>query len=383
MNIVHCILRGPYSEGYGYQENMLPYYHANLGHSVTVICTQFSRKKGEDKFVLLNPGESVDSNGVHVVRLKLSAWKTLSTRLGFYPQIIDVLNNKKPDLIFIHGCQSFAPLYAIIYKRKHECVRVVIDNHSDRHNSASFMVSAIVQHKILWHAVMKYSEKKLDRIFAVTPSRAEFLVDYYHINPNRIDLLVMGADDEAIKKSIESNARTILRDKYSITDRSIVVLVGGKINSRRLDIINFIRDFVEVGLDNAVLFVFGSISEEIRVDFDCVCQNEAVRYVGWLNNQEIYDYFQMSDIVCFPGLHSVLWEQAVGSGKPCLFKEIKGFDHIDVGGNCAYLHSDDYKSEIMRYINWPSINKMNLVSSTTGKKVFSYYNIAQKCLMED
>ena len=30
-------------------------------------------------------------------------------------------------------------------------------------------------------------------------------------------------------------------------------------------------------------------------------------------------------------------EKAVGKGKPCVFKRISGFEHIDIGGNCLFF----------------------------------------------
>ena len=37
-------------------------------------------------------------------------------------------------------------------------------------------------------------------------------------------------------------------------------------------------------------------------------------------SKDSYDYFEASDLVVFPGCHSVMWEQVTGQGKPMLVK---------------------------------------------------------------
>ena len=81
----------------------------------------------------------------------------------------------------------------------------------------------------------------------------------------------------------------------------------------------------------------------------------------------------------FPGLHSVLWEQAVAMGKPCIFKKIDGFTHIDLGGNCLFFEKDDveeYKNKIGLCI--AELDSMRCFAETHGKEKFSYNNIAKR-----
>jgi hypothetical protein len=96
------------------------------------------------------------------------------------------------------------------------------------------------------------------------------------------------------------------------------------------------------------------------------------------------DYFLASDLGVFPGRHSVLWEQAIATGLPCVFKEWKGTKHVDLGGNCKFLYNDqrdEIKKVIKEIINNEDIyNEMKQVAEDKGIEIFSYSRIAKKSI---
>jgi 1,2-diacylglycerol 3-alpha-glucosyltransferase len=100
-----------------------------------------------------------------------------------------------------------------------------------------------------------------------------------------------------------------------------------------------------------------------------------------VSSENIYDYFEASDLVIFPGRHSVLWEQAVGQGKPCIFKYYPGHTHIDLGGNCKYLYEAS-AIEIEKVIQecMDSFESLNKNAEEKGPLHFSYYNIAKRSI---
>ena len=68
-------------------------------------------------------------------------------------------------------------------------------------------------------------------------------------------------------------------------------------------------------------------------------------------------------------------------GVPCLFKRIKGFEHVDLGGNCLFFEQDDeeeYKARIMRALD--QLDEMKQIAQEKGMKTFSYREIAKRAL---
>jgi glycosyltransferase involved in cell wall biosynthesis len=131
------------------------------------------------------------------------------------------------------------------------------------------------------------------------------------------------------------------------------------------------------------LLIFGSIVDELKGEFDLLC-NDNIKYAGWAKEADAYAYFSAADLVCFPGMHSVYWEQAVGLGKPIIAKEWNGTTHVDLGGNAIFLHDDsieEIETALEKVINNENLLKnMKAVSETKGKKFFSYMDIAQRCI---
>ena len=67
--------------------------------------------------------------------------------------------------------------------------------------------------------------------------------------------------------------------------------------------------------------------------------DERIIKIGWITSNRVYDYMYAADLAVFTGLHSVLWEQTVASCVPCLFSKLKGFEHVDIGGNALFFEN--------------------------------------------
>ena len=88
----------------------------------------------------------------------------------------------------------------------------------------------------------------------------------------------------------------------------------------------------------------------------------------------------------FPGLHSVLWEQAVASKTPCAFSKMEGFEHVNVNGNCILMTGKDaeyYKTmlgELLESKEKYVTLKANSTSEATEQ--FYYTKIARQVLAD-
>jgi hypothetical protein len=191
----------------------------------------------------------------------------------------------------------------------------------------------------------------------------------------------MGAEDEKIDLVFAEDEIIHLYKKNNIKCNDFIIIAGGKIDVNKSQIL-LLMDAVK-GFDNVKLILFGSVSSELKSVFEQKI-SENVCFIGWQNSEQIYRLFNLAYLIVFPGLHSVLWEQAVGQGKPCVFKYIEGFTHVDIGGNCSFLYEDSVK-EIRRVLE-PIIYDSNVFnnmrqSAQYGKRrEFLYSNIARRSI---
>ena len=131
------------------------------------------------------------------------------------------------------------------------------------------------------------------------------------------------------------------------------------------------------------LIVFGSVIPELKENVEGLV-SPYTQYIGWVQSDQTDKYYAASDLVVFPGRHSVFWEQVAGLGKPMLCKAWDGTRHVDLGGNVIFLEKDSVE-EIYGIIKSLTEDKdtyqmMKTVAEQEGKKVFSYSDIAKRSI---
>ena len=114
MRIVHVCLTGPYTDGLGYQENLLTKYHKKLGHEDIIIANDCTWSK-TGKIECSNLEETyTNENGIPVYRLT-PVFGAFGRKLGLYRGFLKLLRELDPDVVFFHGPQSLALLKVVKY----------------------------------------------------------------------------------------------------------------------------------------------------------------------------------------------------------------------------------------------------------------------------
>lgn len=383
MKILHLCLASFYIDNYSYQENLLPKYHKKLGFEVEIIASLVSFNENGEQCLLKGKRKYINEYGIPVTRLEYK--KTLlSKKFRMYTGTFKAIKDSNPDIIFIHGCQFIDIIQVVKYLKMNPNVKVYVDNHADFSNSAKNWLSKNILHKIIWRRCAQLIAPYTIKFYGVLPARVEFLKKMYKLPSGKVDLLLMGADDEKILHANQENLRVKIRNKYGIKSSDFLIITGGKIDSAKKQVFHLIEAVKKIKSDNVKLIIFGSVTPEMKEKFFSMVDEKKIIYIGWIKSEDCYKYFISSDLGVFPGRHSVLWEQAVGTGLPCLFKYWHGTTHVDVGGNCEFLYNDSIE-EVKKCIeniicNKQLYNKMKIIAETKGRNTFSYEKIARKSI---
>lgn len=380
MKIVHVCTSSAFGEIYAYQENLLARYHRKMGHEVTVIAPVFDTVALDEK---KEAGEYLLDDGTKIIRLEtLVHNKTVYEHLQLVKGLKKAIISEKPDLIFVHavGCFNYACLPSV--KKVLPNTKIVFDNHADLINSLHSPVTRLL-HKVIYRRLLVPSLLKIaDWFYGVTPSRCTFLLEVYGIPEDKIKLLVMGADDEKMNFENREQLRKEVRNRYDIKAEDFLIVTGGKID--KLKNIHVLAHAVNnLNRANLKLLVFGKINDDVKELFEKEASKNVIT-IGWINSDKVYELFYAADLVVFPGLHSVLWEQAVASKVPCAFSKMKGFEHINVNNNCILMTAKDspyYEKMIRELLDIPGKYdelKENALSPKTNR--FHYSQIAKQVL---
>lgn len=385
MNIVHVNLAMGYTEGLNYQENCLSKYHAKMGHDVTLISSPYCFENG-----IWGPCTTsydyVNEYGVHVLRLPF-LYKLpycINKQIGHFKKLYAILNTIHPDIIFVHNLQFMDLKIIVKYKKNHSEVKLFIDNHVDFSNSARTWISKNILYRIWWKSCAKAAEPYVEKFFGVMPSRVEFLTSIYGISQEKCELLVMGADDEAVAHAKKAETRKTIRSHYGIQESDFLIVTGGKIDTFKAQTLLLLQAVKEIESTQVKLIIFGSIDELIKPQIMKLCDGHKLQHIGWVTGNQSYNYFGAADLVIFPGRHSVFWEQVVGIGIPMICKLWSGTTHVDLGGNVIFLKEDskeEIKNAILSVLTCSDkYREMRRIAETKGMEVFSYQQISQRAI---
>ena len=384
MKIVHiCLSGGGYTEGLTYQENIIPKYQIREGHEVALITTEYCLHEGN--WGLCNTEKDYFNNyGLHVIRLPFAynlPYK-INKQIGIFNGTMQVLEKLKPEVIYVHNIQ-FQDIRTIArYKKKHRDVKVYVDNHADFSNSARNWVSQNILYRFWWKPCAKKIESCTEVFWGVMPSRIAFLQNVYGIAASKTDLLVMGADDECVERAASPEVKKRVREQFHINESDFLIVTGGKIDAFKTQTLLLMEAVRNIQSHKVKLLVFGSVDENLKEQLLKLTDGKKVQYIGWAKGEQSYEYFAASDLVVFPGRHSVYWEQVVAQGIPMLCKYWDGTTHVDIGGNVDFLTKDstqEIQKKLEELLNNPKkYEQMKNAANGKRKEEFSYARIAKK-----
>lgn len=346
MKILNIAMRSCITEGYTYQDNLLPEYQHKLGHEVIVL-TSKSTRDSNGQIVETSEGVKYLNNGVKLIRQ--SAGNFICQLFGIYPSIGRIIGEENPDIILVHGLPSFVPRQMIKFKKRHPETILLADSHQDERNAKvkGFPFGLFM---LLWRYCWKKWIPYFSHVYGVTSWRTDFAHYQYGIPWEKLDTLIMGVDNDRLPIDREAVRREI-REGLGLTEDNFIFVCGGKFDARKL-VVETMTAFSACKMQHIRLVLFGSVAPEIEMQFNQLLkQDKRIMYVGYIPSAEAQRYFIASDFGLFPGRHSVLWEEAAGCGLPCLFPTYTNHDHLQVCGNCIQVPHNSDSNDISKIID--------------------------------
>lgn len=383
MNIVHICLSSSVTDGWNYQENLLTKYQKRSGHEVTIITSRWMHNDAGG-LVMDQRSHYVNDDGVIMIRLDMNGKEDCKRKLKTFRGLANELDMLKPNIIFIHNVCSQDNTVLVKYLKMHPDVIAYADSHADFSNSATNWVSKNILHKIIWRHYAQMLVPYVKKFYGVLPARVDFLKEVYGLPEDKCQLLVLGADDDAVIAAARPEIAQKVRIKHNIQKDDFLIVTGGKIDIWKTQTLLLMEAVRNIDNPKVKLIVFGSVVPELREQVDELTDGKRIQYIGWIQSKESYQYFAASDLVIFPGRHSVFWEQVVAQGIPMICKDWPGTRHIDLGGNVRFLKEDSEKEireEINRILSMPNeYSHMKKVAAEAGMKTFSYKDIAMQSI---
>ena len=377
MKIVHCCFGiEHYIDTWGYQQNLLPLYHARLAHDTVVLASNDtfpSFVKPEIIETIKVKGNSYMNGPVRVIRSSSFCPKHIHFQKA--EGLLKQLNTEKPDIIFFHGSQNLSLLTCVRYKKHHPEVSLFVDNHGDEFNVNQNRLYRFIFFKCFWGLIHKYCGKYVDKYFGVTKGRCDFLHKYFCIGKQKIELLPIGADVDSAKSILES--KTNLRKKYGLNNDDKIIVHGGKLDPRKgtVDLITVYRQ-LKTTFPTAKLLLFGKMADERIVP---MIDNDIIVF-DWLSRTQTFELFKLADLAVWPIHHTTLIEDCVASGLPYLIRKTATTEHLI--NSDFYLNEGNCKDlfEKITLFLGGTIRNYIITSQKEILNSINYYNIAEKVI---
>ncbi|EKN62762.1 glycosyltransferase family 4 protein [Schinkia azotoformans] len=385
MKIVHVVIGNSYTDGWAYQENLLPEAHYRLGHKVTVIA---STENSLEKEKIYTSGEVYNINGVKIIRLKPDK-QFLNARFSIHSNLYNSVVQENADLIFIHGL-NFLSL-SIVKKIKESNPKCIIfaDTHADQFNSILRykLVNEFLIHKGIWKFVIQSNISYIDKVYYTSSATKSFAETMYNIPSSKLTFLPMGGDVTSRKIENKIEIKKKVREKYKIMENDFLLVSGGRFD-RRKNIDKLLSAVKNIDNSNLKVLVFGKFQDEAyeKEVNEIIGSDKRVKFIGWLSSEETTDIFLSADLGVFPGTQSIIWRNAVSCGLPLICRYTMGAEQIDVNGNAIHMFTDDvwaWTQMLENVITIPEfLEKLRARTLEYGVPFFDNERIAQS-IMDD
>lgn len=381
MKIVHISLCGPVTDGWNYQDNLIPKYQVLADNDVTIIASKWIF--GNDGKLTIFDKTDYYYDGIKMIRLNMKSGRDINSKFKRYEGLYEAITGANPDCIFVHNISFIDVNDVVRYARENPDVRIYADNHNDFSNSGRNWISKNILQKGIWRHYARKIEPYVKKFYGVLPARVDFLVNVYGLSKEKCELLVMGADDELVSAAKNMGNKERIRKQYSIQPDDFLIMTGGKIDAFKTQTLLLMQAVHNINNPKVKLIVFGSIADELKEQVDNLADDNIVQYIGWINANDSYEYFACADLAVFPGRHSVFWEQVVGQGIPMICKKWDGTTHVDICGNVIFLEEDSVEiiqKQIELLINDREKYKTMKQAAIEASSHFSYREISRKCI---
>lgn len=377
MKILHCCLSCFYIDNYSYQENILPRINSQHGHNVEIIAsTETFTEEGKVGYIPANEYYTTDGIKITRVPYKKILPSLIMRKIRSYKGVYSLISEFSPDIIMFHGMAAYELLNVTKYVRKHPDVKLYVDSHEDYNNSARNFVSKYLLHGLFYRNIIKRCLPYISKVFYITEEVKEFVCNEYKVPENMVEFYPLGG--ELISNQEKLEWREKIRKEINVDEDTLVLMHSGKLDAlKRTEVI--IEGLNNVQSDKVLLLIAGTIPPEDEKLWNAVRNNPKVRWLGWLNPEELRQYLCASDVYVQPGSQSATAQNAICCGIPVMLYPHKSY-LVLCNENVLWVEdSDDICNSICRLLEEPQLlRNLSYASTLLAENVLDYNALAAR-----
>lgn len=380
MRITHICLCGTYNQDWNYQDNLLARQNKIDGNDVLVVATCNVNDKESNRFIKVPQSSFTDSYGVECVRIPDAPLipSFIQEKLHYHPALYRILADRRPEIVMVHGIPSFDIFAVAKYKRENPSVRLFADTHASLDNSGRNWLSKKILHGLLNKTLIRFQKRYFEKIFYVAEECGDFLTEVYGLDKKRdnMEFLTLGGIIPTPEKYREN--RESIRRKMGIGERDAVFLHTGKMNPAKKTL-ETLKMFSEQ--KQSILWVAGAFSKEIKHEAESIIsESPNIKYLGWLDGNELTRYMCAADVLFQPGTQSASFQQAICCSMVVFLGAYKNNEFLVSNGNGFIVKDVSQAADKVRMLteNFNMLSEMKRRSLEFAERELSYKVLAAR-----
>jgi len=382
MKIAHLCLSCFYYDGFSYQENLLPRQNIVDGHETIIIAsTESIDKQGKITFLGKDKYQGSDGCLVYRVPYSKSLPPLIRPKVRSYEGVYEILKDFKPDVVYFHGISAYELLVLKKYKRLNPDAKIIVDVHSDANNSGTNWISKYFLHKFFYRSIFQMTLPVIDKIFCISMECMDFAIEEYGAPKEKTEFYPLGGD--CLEDDEYNVRRKNMREKLNINDEKILILQTGKINKKK-KAVEALSQFIQVKSDKFRYVIAGTLDEDVKDDImDIIKTDERIKYIGWVDSNEMKDYLCASDLYMQPGSQSATMQQSLCLRNSVIIDNVKSHKPF-VNENGWLIDDISDISDILKKISCRPeiINDMSQKSYQLSLELLSYKKLANRIYLK-
>ena len=378
MKIVH--IEDFFHPDAGYQINILSKYLKSLGNEVTIVTSEMDKiPEALTSFFGCENIEQRDAEyeknyGVKIIRLPLKAF--VSGRAVFKRGLLKVIKACNPDILYVHGNDTFTGMWALLNRKKYGCP-LIMDSHMLEMASKNkfrklyrwvyrtIFTPIIVKNKI--QVIRTQDDPYVEKDLGIPLLQAPW-ISYGS------DTMLFHPDQGCKKR---------FRTEQGISDDALIVVYAGKLiesKGGKLLAETFAKKFP---VDREiVLAAVGNTSGDYGNEVEDIFQKSENRIIRFPTQkyQDLAYYFQIADLAVFPKQCSLSFYDVQACGLPVLSED----NNINID-RCSHQNGwtfrngnmEDFREKIIEIANMDE-TEYKKVSENAYRYILDNYNYEDK-----